>query len=259
MAQRPSSRVADVGDVSVPAKGRRGSIGLRAPLQRPRTVSSLIHDTLRGDILGMKWKPGEPISEKEIALQFGVSRTPVREAILKLVEERLVEIFPQSGTFVARIPVDELAEAMLVRSALEKTTVAFAAQHHCQKDLLNLSHILDQQHAAAESENREAFHDADEEFHQAIAIAAGFPNIWRVVTNVKYQIDRYRRLTLPAPGRMAKVISEHREVYNGIAANDPILATEAMEKHLAALMGRNEAEYINPEYLVRTAPTVKAS
>jgi DNA-binding GntR family transcriptional regulator len=237
--------------------GRRARLGLRAPLPRPRTVSAAIHDALRDDILAMHRKPGEPLSEKDIAAQFGVSRTPVREAILKLVEERLIEIFPQSGTFVARIPVEELGEAMLVRSALEKTTVALAAEHRRDSDLTLLSDILVQQEAATKAEDREAFHDGDEAFHQAIALAAGYPNIWRLVTSVKYQVDRYRRLTLPAPGRMAKVIAEHRAIYQAIVARDVMGATHAMDSHLAALMGRTEVDYINPEYLVRHAQEEK--
>jgi len=259
MAQRSASLVVKVNDSPVDGLGRRARLGQRAPMPRPRTVSTVIHDALRDEILAMRRKPGEALSEKEIAAHFGVSRTPVREAILKLVEERLVEIFPQSGTFIARIPVEELGEAMLVRAALEKTTVALAAHHHRQADLAALSDILDRQEMAAKAQDRDAFHDGDEAFHQAIALAAGYPNIWRLVTSVKYQVDRYRRLTLPAPGRMVKVIAEHRAIYDAIAARNANGATEAMENHLAALMGRTEVDYINPDYLVRTAPQDKVS
>jgi DNA-binding GntR family transcriptional regulator len=259
MALRSASFVIKVDDSSAERLGRRVKLGQRAPIPRPRTVSIVIHDALRDEILAMRRKPGEPLSEKDIAAQFGVSRTPVREAVLKLVEERLIEIFPQSGTFVARIPIEELGEAMLVRAALEKTTVALAAHHHREADLATLSDILDRQEMAAKAQDRDAFHDGDEAFHQAIALAAGYPNIWRLVTSVKYQVDRYRRLTLPAPGRMVKVIAEHRAIYDAIAARNATGATEAMENHLAALMGRTEVDYINPDYLVRTAPQDKVS
>jgi DNA-binding GntR family transcriptional regulator len=259
MAHGSASLLAALDTGSADRLGRRARLGQRAPLPEPRTVSTVIHDALRDEILAMRRKPGEPLSEKDIATHFGVSRTPVREAILKLVEERLVEIFPQSGTFIARIPVEELGEAMLVRAALEKTTVALAADHHRKADLGALSDILDRQAVAVKAEDREAFHDGDEAFHQAIALAAGYPNIWRLVTSVKYQIDRYRRLTLPAPGRMAKVIAEHRAIYDAIAARDANGATDAMATHLAALMGRTEVDYINPDYLVRHAPQDKVS
>jgi DNA-binding GntR family transcriptional regulator len=111
----------------------------------------------------------------------------------------------------------------------------------------------------AKTGDREAFHDGDEAFHQAIAQAAGHPNIWRLVTSVKYQVDRYRRLTLPAPGRMAKVIAEHRAIYEAIVARDTSGATEAMAMHLAVLMSRTDVDVINPDYLVRHVLEEKAS
>src|ERR1700753_1936769 len=90
---------------------------------RPRaaTAASRIHGDLRAEIVSRARRPGEVLSEAEIALFYGVSRTPVREAILKLSDEGLVEIFPQSGIIVSRIPVAALPEAIVVRKALEET------------------------------------------------------------------------------------------------------------------------------------------
>lgn len=77
---------------------------------RPRgaTAASRIYADLRAELVSLVRRPGEPISEAQIATAYGVSRTPVREAILKLSDEGLVEIFPQSGIFVSRIPVAAL-------------------------------------------------------------------------------------------------------------------------------------------------------
>src|SRR6478609_451011 len=88
----------------------------------------LVYQNLREDIVSLRLKPGDPISEKEVAGRYGVSRTPVREAIQRLADERLVEIFPQSGTFVARIPYDDLPEAMIIRKALETASVRLATE-----------------------------------------------------------------------------------------------------------------------------------
>jgi len=221
---------------------------------RARTASAIIHDELRDEIVSLARKPGEAISEKEIAARYGVSRTPVREALLKLGEEQLVESFPQSGTFVARIPVDELGEAILVRASLEKTVAELVAERRSPMDLLRLEATLTAQDQAAASADRAAFHEGDEAFHRAIATAAGYPNIYRLVQQVKHQIDRFRRLTLPAPGRMPRVIAEHRAVLEAIAAADPAKARTAMEAHLVALSGYADLQYIDPHYLVRAAP-----
>src|SRR6201982_1409973 len=91
---------------------------------RPRaaTASSRIYADLRAELVALQRRPGTPISEGEIAMSYGVSRTPVREAILKLSDEGLVEIFPQSGINVSRIPIAALPEAIVIRRALEETT-----------------------------------------------------------------------------------------------------------------------------------------
>ena len=93
---------------------------------RAETAAKMLYRELKAEIVSIGRKPGEPIVEREIASSFGVSRTPVREAILRLADEALVDIFPQSGTFVAKIPLASLPEAILVRKALEQLT---AAQH----------------------------------------------------------------------------------------------------------------------------------
>ena len=186
--------------------------------------------------MSLRLKPGDPISEKEVAARYGVSRTPVREAIQRLADERLVEIFPQSGTFVARIPYDDLPEAMVIRKALETASVRLAAEKASRSQLLALATIVEQQREAAEVDDRGAFHRADEAFHAKIAEISGFPGIWRQVLQVKVQVDRYRRLTLTQEGRMAQVIADHERILAGITAGKPAEAEAGMAMHLDAVL-----------------------
>src|SRR5438552_15294822 len=95
---------------------------------RAETAAKLLYRALKAEIVSMRRKPGEPVVPREIAARYGVSRTPVREAILRLADEALVDIFPQSGTFVAKIPLAALPETILVRGALEQLTAKLAAQ-----------------------------------------------------------------------------------------------------------------------------------
>ena len=147
----------------------------------------------------MEMPPGDKISENELAQVYGVSRTPVREAMQRLADEGLVEIFPQSGTFVARIPYEELPEAMVIRKALENTTASMAATRATRSQMLTLASIIEQQREAAAMQDPGGFHRADELFHAKLAEIAGYPGIWRLVLQVKPQVDRYRRLTLILP------------------------------------------------------------
>src|SRR5271154_1437796 len=131
---------------------------------RPRgaTASARFYSDLRSQLVSRERRPGEPISEAEIALSYGVSRTPVREAILKLSDEGLLEIFPQSGIFVSRIPVAALPEAIIVRKALEETTARLAAERASASQILVLHAILERQREANAASDRDAFHQADE-------------------------------------------------------------------------------------------------
>ena len=218
---------------------------------RPRaaTASSRIYSDLRADLVSLKRRPGEAISEAEIALAYGVSRTPVREAILKLSDEGLLDIFPQSGIFVSRIPLAALPETIIIRKALEATTARFAAERASASQILSLHAVLQRQREADAAGDRAAFHQADEAFHATIANVAGYPGIWTLILQVKVHVDRFRQLTLPQQGRMAQVIAEHEAVLAAIEAHDPARAGIAMEKHLERLLGDISAtQTVNPEY-----------
>jgi DNA-binding GntR family transcriptional regulator len=218
---------------------------------RPRaaTASARIYSDLRAELVSMQRRPGEVISEAEIALSYGVSRTPVREAILKLSDEGLLEIFPQSGIFVARIPIAALPEAIIVRKALEATTAHLAAERAVPSQILTLHSILERQREANAAGESDAFHAADEMFHATISEVAGYPGIWTLIQQVKVHVDRYRRLTLPQQGRIARVIAEHEAILAAIEAHDPARARIAMEIHLENLLGNlSTTQNINPEF-----------
>jgi DNA-binding GntR family transcriptional regulator len=222
---------------------------------RANNTAHLVYRELRDDIVSMRRAPGQPIVEKEIALARGVSRTPVREALLRLAGEDLVEIFPQSGTFVARIPASALPEAILMRTALEQTTARLAAERAHAGDIARLHDLIERQRRVEARGERDRFHAADEAFHAAIAEAAGHPGIWRFIEQVKIQVDRYRRLTLPVPGRMRLVLGEHAAVVAAIEAHDPPAAAAAMAAHLERLRASiGDVRDLNPDYFIDGSP-----
>jgi GntR family transcriptional regulator, rspAB operon transcriptional repressor len=218
---------------------------------RPRTATaaSRIYADLRAELVSLQRRPGEAISEAEIAVSYGVSRTPVREAILKLSDEGLVEIFPQSGINVSRISIAALPEAIVVRRALEETTTRMAAEHATASQLLALHSVIARQREADAAGDREAFHQADELFHATITEIAGYPGIWKLILQVKVNVDRFRLLTLPQAGRMATVIAEHKRILSAIEAHDPDNAAIAMAKHIERLLGDIAGiKHLNPEF-----------
>lgn len=233
-----------------PAGNFRATPVVRATAgRRVETASAAVYRILREEIVWLRRKPGEPIVEKDIAQARGVSRTPVREALLRLTSEGLVDTVAKSGTFVARIPASALPEAIVVRKALEQVNARAAAERARRSDIALLRTTLEQQREAEAAGDRAAFHRADEAFHAALAAVAGYPGIWTLIQGVKTQIDRYRLLTLPQPGRMARVIKEHAAVVAAVEKHDAARAAAAMEAHLDGLrISMDDIRRMNPDF-----------
>jgi len=211
------------------------------------TSSALIHATLRRRIVTVDLKPGAPLVEKDLAAEFGVSRTPVREALLRLAEEHLVDILPRSGTYVSRIDLEAVREALVIRQALERISVSEAAKRATARGIGQLRRILREQRAV--KTDVLAFHETHEQLHATIADIAGHPALWRVVRREKAPVDRFRLLALPLPGRADRLIEQHTAVVDAIAAHDPEAADTAMQSHLRDVLPGFEAlAILHPEF-----------
>ena len=231
-------------------RGRSAKSGLRPP-QRRVTTATVIYDELYEAIVNMHLAPGTPLQEKALTQQFGVSKTPMREALIRLSEDGLVDIFPQSGTFVSHVPLSAIPEAQVIRLALEDTAIKRTAEIATVADIAQLDAKLANQRMLAEIGDMDAFHAADEAFHEAIALIAGYPSIWKLLRQVKVQINRARRLTLPVPGRMHQVIGEHEVIRDAIARHDVEAAREAMQTHLNVVIpDLARLRVAHPDYFV---------
>ncbi|PTM41071.1 GntR family transcriptional regulator [Bosea sp. 124] len=237
-------------DEDSPRRERRRQPLASVPSGRS-TAASVVQDELRRAILAMEIVPGAALVEKELTGRFGTSRTPVREALIRLKEEGLVEIFPQAGTFVARIPTEAIPEAVFIRQALECATVELVARIGTEQAIAKLDATIARQHEALEAGDQEGFHLADEAFHETLATLAGYPGIWKIAHAAKSQIDRCRRMTLPVPGRMAMVIREHLSIVDAIRRHDGPGAESAMRMHLGTLLpDLLRLQEQNPDYFV---------
>lgn len=207
----------------------------RASMPAAAKNSDVVYRDLRNAIIAMELVPGTPILEKEITERYGISRTPVREAVLRLAEERLIDVVPKSGSFVARIPLSVLREAIVARRALEAVTVRAATEKASESQIMQLRAIIQRQRETAEAGEEAAFHRADDDFHAAIAAAGNLPGLWDMIQQIRIQVERYRRLTLPQPGRMRMVVGEHGDVLDAIARRDAEEAVQRMSLHLNKL------------------------
>ncbi|MCC2689237.1 MAG: GntR family transcriptional regulator [Rhizobiaceae bacterium] len=163
---------------------------MEASLRFREPIAPQLVTALRQGIAEMRLRPGEALSEKEIAARFGVSRQPVREAFIKLSEAGLVEIRPSRGTFVMKISVREVADARLVREAIESDLARNAARLATPAHIDGLRRIIARQKEAGGSDDYRRFNELDESFHRAIAEIVRSDYAWRVVEAARFQTDR---------------------------------------------------------------------
>lgn len=203
-------------------------------------VTVQVHAFLRQRILRVQLKPGEALSEKEISLQLGVSRTPVREAFIRLSEEGLVDIFPQRGTLVSPIRMDEIKEAQFLRDILETAIVRRAARDIDEASLSQMQANLQRQEASLQKKDYFQFMELDEEFHRLLCQSISLPRAWRVIQAIKGQLDRVRFMGLPQPGHADLMVRQHEAIFNAIRTGNADLAETEMRIHLQAIWGSIE-------------------
>jgi DNA-binding GntR family transcriptional regulator len=187
-------------------------------------------ETLRRRIISLQLPPGEPLSENELAQELGVSRTPVRESLILLREEGLVQVFPQIGSFVSLVDLGRVSDAQFVREAIEcaslKEIVIDAA------GLAGLREILQDQSAADAAGDVEEFFRLDEDFHRELLRLAGRERAWATVNSAKAHLDRARRLSLRDTRPVATLIEQHTAVVNALEANNLADADSSLRLHL---------------------------
>ncbi|MEP0321011.1 GntR family transcriptional regulator [Bauldia litoralis] len=199
-------------------------------LNRRRSIADQIYDELRRMVVQLDLQPGQALSEKTTADFFKVSRTPVREAILRLADHGLVTVAPQFGTFIAAIDPDEVRQAQFMREHLE---VAIALRL-CGMDDLDLSPARDlviQQNAVASSGDFARFTGLDDQMHAWLFDTAGMGRLWSAIHVKKAHLDRIRFLHVPEPGKIRQVAEQHVAILDAIAARDQATTEARMREH----------------------------
>jgi DNA-binding GntR family transcriptional regulator len=194
-----------------------------------------VYASLRDAIVRTELVPGRQLSENELAASLGVSRTPVREALVRLRDDRLVEIVPQLGTFVSPISTRAVNDAQFIREALECAAVRVAATRATAEDVEDLEQNLLAQERAAAGEDFDGFYVLDDAFHQALCDLSGRA-VWAISQRAKGHLNRIRRLSLPMPSYLAEMIAEHREIVGRLAENDADGAEMALRHHLQMVL-----------------------
>jgi DNA-binding GntR family transcriptional regulator len=195
-----------------------------------------VYATLRDAIIRAELEPGRRLSENELAAWLGVSRTPIREALVRLRDERLVAIVPQLGTFVSRVSPQAVSDANFIREALECAAVRSAATLATEDDIALLEENLRAQERADEHADFDAFYVLDEEFHRQLCDLSGHATVWSVSQRAKGHLNRIRRLSIPMPSYIGEMIAEHRAVVSAVAEHDRDEAETCLRHHLRMVL-----------------------
>ena len=191
---------------------------------------------IREAIMELNFLPGEIIRKHDICNALGVSRSPVSEALAKLRNEGLVEVVPQSGTFVSRFSLQDIKEGAFLREAIELACIEILASNISEQQLIDLNRNLKLQKVLAESDDYQGFYQLDAKMHGMIMDFTGYKNLAKVTKTGWVQVDRARQLLLPVDGRLKKAFQEHRAVIKALEQNDVALAREKMRTHLNQLI-----------------------
>jgi DNA-binding GntR family transcriptional regulator len=195
-----------------------------------------VYAALRQAIVRGELEPGQQLSENVLAANLGVSRTPIREALARLRDDRLVEIVPQLGTFVSRISPQAVADAQFIREALECAAVRRAAELSGEDDIAKLEENLDSQERAGEADDLDAFYALDDGFHRTLCDLSGHLAVWAVSERAKSHLNRVRRLSLGQPNYLREMIDEHRAVVAALSDQDPDAAEDLLRHHLRMVL-----------------------
>lgn len=216
-----------------------------------RPAGSQIYMFIRDAIVSMQLEPGQLISETALASYFKVSRTPVREALIKLANLGFVEVRPQRGTYVSKLSREAILEARFIREALEVSVVSYLVDHIEQQLLIDAEAIIAKQEEAAKLNNPILFQSLDDEFHQLLSKNTGYARVSNMIEQEKAHMDRLRNLSLHMSGQYARVISQHRAILSALDAGNREVAVAAMAHHLREVNQVLERLPIeHPEYFI---------
>lgn len=211
------------------------------------TLESVIHGELRSRIISLRYRPGTMIFENELSAEFGVSRTPVSRALVRLAAEGLIVVLPQRGARVSFLSRRGVEEAQAVRESLELTAFAAAAARWDAADPAHraladeIARIIDGQYRAIEWGDHLAFARADEEWHDAILRFVGNATLMNVVSEMRSRLNRVRFLELEEARHEAPAVAQHEAIFAAIRRRDATETTARLGDHLRMLEPMRDA------------------
>lgn len=198
------------------------------------TGKKYAYRVLKENIMSLELKPGELLSESDLSEKLKISRTPIREVIMKLKNEHLIEVKPQAGTYVSLIDKEIIDEAIFMRKLLEKGVLREACNEFSEEMFMELEKNLFAQKLVLNKDGKEnEFHNLDKEFHKLIFIGCHKINIWESIMKISTHYNRMRLLSERKTDK-ALLVKQHEEMLSIIKNKDLDKIDEYIEKHIVA-------------------------
>jgi DNA-binding GntR family transcriptional regulator len=210
--------------------------------------SVAIYDQLRSDILSCRLPPGAPIYEQDLGRRFGVSKSPVREALMRLRDQNLVEVKARSGHWVRPISLSEVDEMYEIRMVYEQACVDLAIKH-CNADMLaELAKLA----ACKDVTSIEKWIPANRRFHDGLARASGNRRFAQIASNFNGLFDRFTHISatrMAHPRDFSGLVAEHQALVEAIARRDRKAAAKLIRRHVEASHKRTQAAFNTPMFV----------
>jgi DNA-binding GntR family transcriptional regulator len=208
------------------------------PSDGPAYIS--VYNRLREEILDTTLKPGAAIFEQDLARRFGVSKSPIRDALLRLKEQNLVEVQSRRGYRVRPISVTEAGEMYEMRLLYERASILRAIDHASEEEIKRLRDIC----SSPATENVHAWTSHNKKFHIAMASLSGNARLFKAASELIDQFDRFTYVSterLSWPLDFSKLIEEHRDIVDAMEARDRRLAQKLIKHHIVTAQARTMA------------------
>lgn len=222
----------------------------RIRIEEPRLLSEDIADSIKAAIIKGKFKPGEKISEGDLAESMGISRTPLREAFRKLENEGFIEIIRRKGAVVTGISTREVNDLYEIKSTLEGLAARLASANMKDKDIKKLEKINDELKDHIDRNDLEAFYRAHTKFHEVFVKLSENRRLIRMISNLNDHFKRFGIVSMTLPGQYESAIKQHEGIIRAFKSGDEKVVEEKVRTNVMTggkvLVGHlaNEAEDI---------------
>lgn len=194
------------------------------------TAKEYAYRVLKDNIMSLELKPGELLSELELGERLNLSRTPIREVIMKLKGEHLIDVKPQSGTYVSLIDMDLIHEAMFMRFAIEEKVLKLACESFPKRLIIELEKNLYAQEILANMDEEIEFHKLDTKFHETLFLGVNKIHVWESILSISTHYNRLRLLTQKTDSKQ-KVVEEHKQFLEIIKNKDVNKVEDLVNQH----------------------------